>query len=791
MAKEEGVIAEEYSVVGKSMPRVDAKVKALGKAEFTGDLRKNFPGLLCVKVLRCPHAHAHIVKLDVSRAESLPGVRAVVVADDCPWIYTRVEVFAFPAQGEVIWAGQGVAAVAAESEEIAEQALELIDVQYEVLPYVIDVEEAMQKEPISIVDAKLGRYKGYRQFTPEAPNIAYHHKVRAGDAERAFAEADVIVENRYYAARISHSQVEPATCIVRYETDGGITMWTNCCGVHTGVKALMCFIFKLPESKVRIKQPYQGGSFGNRLFGYIEPLAVLMALKTKGTVEVCFSRHEMYVSGPSNWPVTTYIKTGAKRDGTIVAHQIKMIEDCGATLNSYRDGRATASGLLCVYNVPNVHLDAYAVNTNTPPVGSYRGLGCPQVEFGMETQIDILADKLGMSALEIRQKNLLRKGDKNGYGEVVTSIGAGKAIEAVAEAIHYGEPSTQDPGPWRKGKGIAIGGKQNTPLGRSEVEVRVHSDGGIEVCVSCDEQGMGAETVMTQIAAEEFGASPELIKITRSDTALTPYDNFSASSRTTYNTGNALLIACRDAIRQLCDAAGREFGVAAQNVSIKGGKAVIRGSHVTEVPVSSLFKPFSIFTQQQWGLFKGTPVIGRGVYSPAAAVPWKEEDGLTPRMWNWFQYSACGVEVAVNVETGQVKVLNAVLAADMGFPINPKMCEGQIEGGFCMASSYSRNEEYIYNNGGAMTNGSFMDYRISTVLDTPLRSNFKVLLTPDKLPDGPYGAKGMAESNTVPVAPAIAAAIHNAVGVRPTMMPMSAERILQLLKEKEMEDKNA
>ena len=436
-------------------------------------------------------------------------------------------------------------------------------------------------------------------------------------------------------------------------------------------------------------------------------------------------------------------------------------------------------------------IDSYTVNTNAPPVGSYRGLGCPQVEFGVELQMDMLAHKLGMSPLEIRLKNLLKKGEKNAYGEVVTSIGATKCIEAVSKAIDYGQPSLQEPGPWRKGKGIGLGGKQNTPLGRSEANVLVHSDGSVEVQVSCDEQGMGAETVMSQIVAEEFGIAIGTVKITRSDTGITPYDNWSASSRTSYNTGNAVLLACRDAIRQLCEAAAREVGVAAHLVAIKGGKALIKGSHITELRITSLFKPFSQFAQQQWGLQKGTPVRGHGIFCPAPAVPWKEEDGRTPRMWNWYQYSATAVEVAVNVETGQVKVVRGASASDMGFPINPKMCEGQIEGGFCMASSYSRNEEYLYDKEGRILNGSFQDYRVPTVLDTPLRADFKSLLAPDELEDGPYGAKGMAESNTVPVGPAIANAVYDAVGIRPTTMPMSAERILQRLKEKEMGKQHA
>jgi carbon-monoxide dehydrogenase large subunit len=510
-----------------------------------------------------------------------------------------------------------------------------------------------------------------------------------------------------------------------------------------------------------------------------------MALKTKGTVKVTFSRKEMFESSPSNWPVTTHIKTGAKRDGTIVAQQITLIEDTGASLNCFLDGRVSGSGTVCVYDIPNVHMDTYGVNTNTPPVGPYRGLGCPQSEWAVENQVNLLAHELGMSPVEIRRKNILERGANNAYGETVTSIGLRTCLELVADAIKIDEPCLQESGPWIRGKGIAVGGKQNTPLGRAEAKVAVHSDGSVELRYSADENGMGSETVMAQIVAEELKIPADAVKVVRADTLLTPYDNFSASSRTTYTTGKAVLLACRDAVRQLREAAARRVGVSVDQVEVAGGKALICGSYLNEIPLQDLFEPFErMGGQQQWGLKKGSPVVGHGIFAPGPCILW-DEDGRTPRMWNWYQYNACAVEAAVNVDTGRIKVLEVYSASDMGFPINPKMCEGQIEGGVGMAIGFAVNEEYLYDEQGRVLNGEFLDYRVPTAKQMPERKNFRSLFGPDPLPEGPYGAKGLGEAMMIPVAPAIAAAVHQAVGIRPTVLPMSAERILALLKEKE------
>lgn len=783
---------ENYSFIGKSVPRIDAYEKATGKAKFVEDYQNQFKDLLHVKVLRSPHAHARILNVDTSKAEQLPGVVTVIKGSDpdVPWYHIPYasSYYGNPAKDEVIWAGQAVVAVAAKTPEIAEQALELIQVDYEELPYVTDQEAAFGPDAIPVTDPKLGLVAGYQGSQKEGPNVLQSYKLTLGDVDTAFKEADVILEKKFANDKKSTAAVECNGAIVEYNPDGGVTIYTNGCGAHGVVKDKVCTMFPhLPQSKVRVIQPYQGGSFGNRLFPLIEPLAVLMALRTKGTISYVLTRKEMFTSSPSNWPCVTNLKIGAKKDGTLIAEQFKLVENTGASINNVYDGRLSGSGLLCVYNVPNIFADGYAVSTNTVPCAPYRGLGCPESEWAMENLMNELADKLGISPVEIRLKNLLKRGDENAYGEKLTSTSVAVCLQKVAEAVKLDEPSVQEPGPWRKGKGIALGGKQNTPLGRAEADVLVHCDGSIELLVSCDEQGMGVQTTLAQMVATEFQVPIETIKVVRADTGRTPYDNFGASSRTTYTTGNAVVIACQDAIRQLQEAAAREVGVAANKVTIKNGKAYIVGCHIEEIPIPDLFKPFSFFTQQIWGLLRGTPVRGRGVFCPAPAVPWSgpgHEDGRTPRMWNWYQFSAFACEIAVNIETGQIKLLKLASCADTGNPINPKLVEGQIDGGVIMALGFSVYDGHIYHD-GRLVNPNLSDYRVPTVLETPLQKDFMRLISPDPLPDGPYGAKGMAESIMIPVGPAIAAAVHQAAGIRPTVMPMTAERILELIKEKE------
>lgn len=319
----------ETSSIGKSVVRFDAYDKATGKAKFVADYQSQIKDLLHIKVLRSPHAHARILNIDAEKAKQLPGVATVVVGtdEDVPWYFIPYasSYYGNPAKDEVIWAGQAVAAVAAESLEIAEQALEMIDVTYEELPYVIDPEEAVGPDAIPVLDPKLGLTAGYQGVQKEGPNILGSYKLEVGDVEAAFKEADVIVEQKYSNDKKSTSQIECSSAIVEYNTDGGVTIYSNCCGAHGVVKDKICTMFPaLSASKVRVIQPYQGGSFGNRLFPLIEPLAVMVALRTKRNVSYILTRKEMYTSSPSNWPCVTKLKLGAKKDGTLIAQQVEL-----------------------------------------------------------------------------------------------------------------------------------------------------------------------------------------------------------------------------------------------------------------------------------------------------------------------------------------------------------------------------------------------------------------------------------------------------------------------------------
>jgi carbon-monoxide dehydrogenase large subunit len=767
------------SAVGTSTLRVDAVDKVLGRAQYVEDLHGQFPGLLHARVLRSPHAHARILGLETSRAERLPGVRAVVTGADCPrkvsWMTPPIL-----ALDEVIWAGQGVAAVAADTVEIAAEAVDLIEAHYEPLPAVIDSEAAAAERPPAVVDRDLGRQPGAPPVTPPAPNVTGRYTLRAGDIEAGFRDADVVVENRFSTSRISHAQLEPAACVARWEPGGGLTLWTNGQGIHV-IKALVADLFGLPASRVRVLSPYQGGSFGNRLRYCVEPLAVLLALGTRGTVAVTFMRREMYLASPTGLPVVTRIRTGARRDGTIVAQALDVLVDNGASYACQQDGRAAGSGAVAVYRLPNLCMVTRGVNTHTPWSGAYRGLGSPQVTWAVESQMDILAERLGMSPLGFRLKNVLARGERNAYGETLESTGAARCLQAVAEAIALDQPPAREAGPWRRGKGIAVGGKQNTPRGRSEAQVLVHDDGSLEVRFGADEQGMGAETVMAQIAAEEFRTAVHRIRVVRGDTAATPYDTYSASSFTTYNTGNAVRRACRDALGQICRAAAERLEAAEDDLEVADGHVRVRGTPGPGLPLAALFRPFSMFQDERDpGPRKGTPIVGHGGFAPAPAVPWDRETGRTPRMWNWYQYNACGVEAAVNAETGQVRVLRAVVAADMGFPVNPKLCEAQLEGGLAMAIGTALFEEYRYRD-GVMDNPTFADYRVPTVGEVPPRAGVGVRFAPDPLPDGPWGAKGVGEGAVLAVAAAIGNAVYQATGVRIHDLPITAERVLAAL----------
>ncbi|MCL2580122.1 MAG: xanthine dehydrogenase family protein molybdopterin-binding subunit [Oscillospiraceae bacterium] len=783
------------TLIGKGEKRIDAYDKVTGKGMFASDFFSRAAKMPQMRLLTSPHAHAKILRLDVSRAENMPGVIKIITSKEPGVDWDQFPKPAYLAQDRVIWAGQVIALVLAETREIAEEAIGAIEIEYEVYPHVLNYDEAMEPNPKAVVDpeyetraAGFSDRPGDRASDRKSPNVVGAFKLNTGDVDRALKESDIVIEHNYFTGKKTANPLETATAVCEYSPDGTLTMTSNGAGVHGVIKQTLCRVLGLKQSKLRCIQPYQGGSFGSRLNPFIEVLTALMASRAKCGVACSYTRKESFTTGPSNWPCYTTVKLGAKKDGTIIANDFTLGEEIGACINnSFFSGRLSSSGVAPCYRFPNTRMDTFAVATNTVPAAEYRGLGCPETEFGIECVINELADGLGISPVEIRLKNILDPGDLNIYGEPIRSTGLKKCLQSVADAIGVDEKPVQDMGVWKKGRGCAVGGKQNTPLGRAEAKVWFNCDGTIELFTSVDEMGMGATTTMAQICANEMGVRMEDVKLTNSDTAITPYDNYSASSRATYTAGNAVIIACDDLKRKLKEEVAREFGMHPSKVEIQGTTAILKGAALESVSIPSLFKGWTPFSQNNWGLKIGSPVEGVGIFCPAPVQMW-DKDGRSPRIWNWFQYSAAAIEVAVNEETGQVQVLRVASSSDTGNPINPDIIRGQTIGGVHMAIGFALNEEHLYDENGMISNANLSDYRLPTILDMPLKENVHDFINPDSLPDGPYGAKGMAESVTVPVAPAIQEAIYQAVGVRINGYPMTAERVLAAIKEKKQKE---
>ncbi len=792
--------AAQYSVVGKSVTRLDALEKVTGEAKYCTDI--NVPGMLYGKVLRSPYAHARIISIDTSKTEKLQGVRAVVTGKDAPerryggYIKDQ-HVLCHNAIRHV---GDSVAAVAADTLDIAEKAIELIEVKYEELPGVFDVEEAWSTDPPAIVHTDLPKYETYVaqglyvKREPDRPNVAHHHQVRSGDVEKGFQEADLIIENRFTTARIQHVPFEPHICIIKPEADGSLTIWTGRQSLFR-IKGHFCATFNLHPSKVRVISTYYiGGSFGNKAMLRAEPIVALLAMKARRPVRVAFTRDEMFSAGACRIPFVVYIKDGVKRDGTLIAREMRILLNIGG----YADSgvivcRNCTFGAIGSYRVPNLNLDSYAVYTNDPVSTPFRGFGSTQVIWAIESHMDMIAEKLGIDAVELRQKNLLKEGDVNCNGEIVHSIGARECLEKVAEYLEWDKKPEEEEGPWRRGKGLALGNKYSVAPSSAMAIVRMLEDGVVVVRHSADEMGQGVNTVLAQIAAEELGATMDKVKVVWGDTAETPYfPQGSTSQRTTYHLGNAVWLACQDAKRQIFELAAPKLKASPDDLALKDGKVYVKSAPSKSINATDIFTADRPIFPGQHGDYveKYGEILGRGMWVQRYAPENPETGQIDPtlaekglRLVSFFGHATQGAEVAVNVETGEVKLLKLGAASDMGFPINPKMCEQQMESGLAMGISSALWEE-VKMDKGKVLNPNLRDYKIAEAANMPKNENFKTFMAPAPHKDGPYGAKGTGETQMTPGAAVIGNAIYNAVGVRMKDIPITQEKVLKALKEK-------
>ncbi len=787
----------EYQVLGKSVPRLDALEKVTGRAKFCGDV--SLSGMLYAKVLRSPHAHARIASVDTSRAEKLPGVRVVITGKDVP--DKRYGLFIFDqhilARDVVRYAGEAVAAVAADTLDIAEKAIELIEVRYEELAPIFDVDEAWSENPPVVLHPELASYQRGLFLTPhlvsERPNVNNYFKLRRGDVEQGFREADLVMENRFSLARIHHVEAEPHVWIAQCDPDGGLTMWLGQQGIHLQ-KQYYTGVFGIPPSKIRVINAYHvGGSFGGKVGLIADPIVISLAMKTARPVKYTFTREEMFICGGSRVPTVIYIKDGVKHDGTLVAREMRILFNVGAYANMGPLGVRNETFVLAgSYRTPNCKVDSYGVYTNLPLIAPFRGFGSAELSWAIESHMDMLARKLGLDPAQFRERNFLKEGEPNVHGELIHSFGAGECQDAVLEAIDWEKKPKEATYPWKRGRGFAVTNKYSMAPTAAVALVKILEDGGVEVRTSLDEVGQGAMTVIAQITAEEFGLPMEKVKMVWGDTSITPYFPSSSSSRTTFQLGKAVWLACQDAKRQLFELVAPRLKVLPQDLETRDSRVYVKSIPSNSIEIRRLFIVERPMSAQAFGAFseEAGEIIGKGVWNQPFVYENYETGQMRPedaqkglRMASFYSYAAQVTDLLVNIETGEVKIEKVATAGDMGFPVNPKMCQQQMEGALAMGIGITLWEEMLFDQGRAL-NPNLRDYIITTFQDMPNNNDVKILMAPVPHKDNPYGAKGIAEVLTCPIPASIANAVYDAVGVRITDLPITREKILKALKGK-------
>jgi xanthine dehydrogenase D subunit len=753
--------------IGKSVPRIDALEKATGELKYMSDL--SFPDMLFCKVLRSKYPHAKILKIDISRAKNLTGVAAVVTHEDVPGhngfgiVIPDQPVFC---SDKVRYTGDAVAAVAAKTEEIAEEAVRLIDVVYEPLRIVSDPVRALEPDSERVHDEG---------------NIHLHTEIRRGNIEEGFEDADLIVENEYFSARQEHAFLETESGVAFVDGNGVLNMFAGSQYPQRDQLQLSRCLALNPRN-IRVVSYPVGGAFGGKDELTIQPIIGLLALKTKKPVKISISREESIISYWKRHPFIMHYKTGVRKDGTIVAQDIKIYQDKGAYSSLGGPVLNLAVEHACgAYRVDNVHIDGYAVFTNNGIAGAFRGFGVPQVTFAMETQMDIIAEKLEMDPIELRKKNALRRGDITPIGnKLQTSVGNLEVLSEIENCSLWKKREdliVADPlKPWiKRGIGVALT-YQGTGLGVGLPDyggsiLSMEESGGFTVKVGTVDYGQGIGTSYAQIVAEAMRCSIESISVILGDSLLTADSGPTSASRGVYTGGRASLIAAEKMISILKERASHLLNVEVDRLDYKDG--YIFNSNEPSVRVSygdiaNDFKDKKSKLPETEGYF----------LMPVADVKIEDAFGLPH---NIFSFSAHVAYIEVNTLTGRVKVLEGAEAVDGGVVINRQGYEAQVEGGFIMGIGYGLMEDVVIDKGVFKTT-NFSTYIIPTSKDAPQKIQTIPIINPEDT--GPFGEKGIAETVMVATAPAITNAIHAATGIRILKIPATAEYVYTLLKEK-------
>lgn len=754
----------EQRVVGQAVPRLDARTKVTGEYVYGMDF--TVPGLLHGKVLRSPHPHARIAELDTRQAEAVRGVRAIITGKDLAGMLMPGTVSDQPllAGDRVRYAGEPVALIAADRVDIAEEAARLIAVKYEPLPIITDAEAAMQPGAL-LLHENWGSYKAEAGLVRDG-NVCCHSTLRKGDVAQGFAEADSIFEDSFSTESVHQAHVEPRVAIGVADSAGRVTVYSNT-QLPYWIRTNVAHAIGVPESDVRIVPLGIGGGFGSKLYPQIEPFVALLARKAGRPVRIVTPIEEELAAGLPRHPCRLHLKTGVKKDGTLVARQARMILDTGAYAGS---GPEIASvGVLVLagpYRTPHLQLDAYAVLTNKTNFGAYRGPGGPQALFALESHFDIIAEKLGLDPLTFRLKNITREGDEAPNGQVLRGVGLRECLEKAAAAIEWGKPAGLN-----RGKGLSCGWWTTTG-GLSMSRVRLDPGGQVVVTVGTQEIGTGAIMGgVPQVVAEMMGMKMEDVRLVVADTASGLYDFGSQGSRTLFNVGRAAQFACVDLIRQIKDLAEKILEVSADDLELRDGAVVVKGAPAERLSLARLAQLDT----------KGS-LQGRGESLPDPAI--YDTSRMNSCLYPAFHYPSfhChAAEVEVDPGTGEVKVTRYVAAHDVGHAVNPTLIEGQIHGGVAQGIGMALMEEIVYRDGHVINN-NWTDYKLPTLADVP---DVQAIIVQQPVEGGPFGMKGLGESPVIHPPAALANAIARATGVRLTSLPITAEKILRALKDKQ------
>ncbi len=755
------------SIIGKPLPMTDAPAKVTGLGKYADDLV--VPGMLFGKILHSPHAHARIRSVDTSKAEALPGVKAVATGRDAPNPYGILpighdeRVFALD---KVRYIGDNVAAVAATSLEVAEQALELIQADYELLPAWFDPLESMKAASGWIHDNK-----------PNNIEKEYHHEF--GKPEEGFAQADFVREERYFAAEVTHAAMEPHATLAIWEPDGRLTVYSST-QVPYYLHRTISEVCEMPMSQVRVIKPLVGGGFGGK--SEVIPLEVaapVLAKKACRPVKITYTREEVFYAHRGR-PITLVdLKVGLTREGKITGVAARVVQDGGAYCG-YGPVTVLYSGALlgALYDIPHVRFDGYRVLTNKPACGAMRGHGTVNVRFAFEAMLDALAHDAGLDPAEVRRRNLLRAPCITVNGLRVTSYGLPECIEKAVE--RSGWAAKKGKLPYGRGVGLAcshyVSGAAN-PIIRSNmphttVHIKIDRDAGVTLYTGASEIGQGSDTIQVQIVAEVLGVRPERIRLVAADTELTPVDLGSYSSRVTFMAGNACLEAAKNMRAQILNAVAKKYGCDPALLDA-------REDHVFSTDDSRLRLTFDEAVAVALD-FHGA-LVAQGTYAPPEEARGGKFKGAGVGPSPSYSYSAQVAEVSVDTETGQVRVHRIVAAHDCGKALNPMTVEGQIEGSVYMGLGQALQEEMVWNHGRLM-NPTLLEYRIPSTLETP---EIESIIVESLDPEGPFGAKEAGEGSLAATIPAVANAIYDAVGVRINTLPITPEKILAALREKQ------